>query len=115
MIKFKRGVRIQDFTNNYVMLILQIVNDTAPAGYVPTITSGNDSKHREGSAHYRDRAFDIRVRDYPGFDPNIKGQGQYPIYHWIDKMKQWLNPASYKIVYGVRGHYDHIHIEYTGL
>lgn len=114
MIKFKRGVRIRDFTNNYVMLILQVVNDTAPEGYTPTITSANDSKHRKGSGHYDDKAFDIRVRDYPEFDETNMREGQFPIYQWIERMRKWLPEHSYLIVYGVRGHYNHIHIEYIG-
>jgi hypothetical protein len=29
----------------------------------PVITSGNDSQHRDGSWHYKDRAIDLRARD----------------------------------------------------
>ncbi len=110
--KFKGGVRIYKFLNVPVMKILQVVQDTAPKGYEPTVTSANDSVHGEYSLHYKDAAFDIRVFDYPGFNLARFSATRHVIDVWIAKMRTQLPPDQYDIIFGTKGHKNHIHIEY---
>ena len=67
MVKIKSGVQFHHISFMYpeVMRILWIAQQQAPVGYEMTITSGCDSKHKANSAHYKGRAFDIRIRDLP--------------------------------------------------
>ena len=110
--KFKSGVRIYKFMKTPVMWILQVVQDTAPEGYEPTVTSANDSRHGEGSLHYKDAAFDIRVIDYPGFDLARFEATRHVIDEWIGRMRRQLSKRQYDIVFGDPWHKNHIHIEW---
>jgi hypothetical protein len=104
---------MHSFMEPKVMQILQAVNDSAPAGYIPTITSAHDGRHRPDSLHYKDAAFDIRVKDYPGFDLQRFEETRRVIDLWIIRIKNLLSPpADYDIVFGNKQHRDHIHIEW---
>ena len=63
------------------------------------ITSGNDGKHMDGSLHYKNQAFDIRIY-------NIVG-GHVVARAWCEKARLILG-ADYDIILEV----DHIHAEY---
>lgn len=63
------------------------------------ITSANDSKHMEGSLHYKNRAFDIRIWNIVG------GHGIHRV--WCEKIRSILG-TDYDIILET----DHIHIEY---
>lgn len=108
--KFKHNVRIYDFLDMHVMNMLQVIQLTSPEGYEPTITSANDSKHCEGSSHYKDKGFDIRVRDYPKYSILKFKTTRHHIDNWIGEMRKYLPENKYKIIFGVRKHRDHIHI-----
>ena len=110
--KFKAGVRIYKFLKAESMLILQTIQDTAPEGYEPTITSANDSKHGDDSKHYEDCGFDIRTRDYPGFDLKNFEETQHVVHAWIVRMRKRLLTIQYDIIFGDKKHRDHIHIEF---
>ena len=110
--KFKGNVHIYHFTEMKVMQILQAVQATVPENYEPTVTSANDSKHKPDSLHYQDRAFDIRVKDYPGFDLNRFEETRWVIDEWIARMREILNEYEYDIVFGDAKHRNHIHIEF---
>ena len=110
--KFKSDVSIKSFTNPKVMKILQAVQDTAPEGYEPTVTSASDGIHMSTSKHYTDEAFDIRVRDYPGYDQDEFWHTRQNIDNWITRMRFYLTSMEYDIVFGDEEHRDHIHIEY---
>lgn len=65
MLKCKSTVTFSRFTPALVR-ILQVLlkaDEIFPEDII--ITSANDSKHKEGSAHYRDEAVDIRCNDRP--------------------------------------------------
>lgn len=110
--KFKSNVRMYDFSDPAVMLILQVVQHTAPKGYEPTVTSANDSKHEPNSLHYKNRAFDIRVKDYPGFSLWRFEKTKGVIFEWIRRMRKFLPESDYDIIFGDAMHKNHIHIEY---
>lgn len=63
----KPGVNIKKLNPNLDAAIPKIVSayqSVLGNGYVPTITSGNDSDaHKRGSAHYRGAALDFRLKD----------------------------------------------------
>ena len=64
------------------------------------ITSANDSEHMEGSLHFKNRAFDIRIY-------NITGPTETMAKGWVKNMKLILG-RNYDIVLET----DHIHVEY---
>ena len=64
------------------------------------ITSANDSRHKNGSLHYSNRAFDIRIY-------NITGNVHYEAGLWAERLALALG-AGYDVI----KERDHIHIEY---
>ena len=69
MLYFKKNVRIKELNETGAIVIEGLVfvsNDNLDMW----ITSANDSTHRQGSAHYKNRAFDIRTRhlNYENFE-----------------------------------------------
>lgn len=112
--KFKKSVSIKKFSNPAAMKILQVVQDTAPVGYEPTVTSGQDGKHMKGSKHNSGQAFDIRTRDYPGFNLYFNYRAtRYLIWEWIKRMRiNGLNKSEYDIIFDIPKHRNHIHIEF---
>ena len=113
--KFLPNVVINFPLRPEVLHILNVVELTAPTGYEPTITSGNDGTHGKNSLHYSDCAFDIRVKDYPGFklwtNLNYK-ETKHEILSWIKKMREYLEVDKYDVIFDTPGHKNHIHIEY---
>lgn len=63
------------------------------------ITSANDSKHKDGSLHYKNRAFDIRIFNVIGGHPVTRV--------WCEKARLILG-INYDIILET----DHIHVEY---
>ena len=63
--------------------------------YIPTITSGNDGKHKANSLHYKNLAIDIRTKDMRFKEGNT-----------LRIRKSLVNK------YDVILEKDHIHIEY---
>lgn len=101
-IKLKADVKING--NHFlpeIVRIIDVARATAPELTDKTvwITSANDSHHMEGSLHYADRAFDIRIR-------NVK-DGEKSINFWATKIAAALGPD-----YDVIREKDHIHVEY---
>lgn len=62
------------------------------------ITSANDSTHKEGSLHYRDRALDFRTIDMTS----------YQIEAWADEIRKRLGPGFDVII-----ERDHLHVEHN--
>jgi len=113
--KYKKSVRQYKFMNSTFNHMLQAVQNTAPDGYEPTITSIADGKHGPGSLHPmpEHKAIDVRTRDYPGFNLYLNYNGtKCLIWAWIDRMRAELPRGQYDIVFDVPKHRDHIHIEY---
>ncbi len=87
-----------------IRLIIDVARETAPAltDEIVWITSANDSEHQDNSAHYDNRAFDIRIS-------NIVGADAFPLVAalWAMRMSTLLGPD-----YDVVTEKDHIHVEY---
>jgi len=111
--KFKPEVRIYDFTDTSVMHILEVLEITCPHGYDPTITSANDGhKFHRGRGHKENRAFDVRVKDFPGFSLWRFKSTRWVIDQWIIRMKPMLPDSEYLILFGNdKRHKNHIHLE----
>ena len=61
--KLKRGVSLEGLVPQMAVALLVAKEEYSRIGAELTITSANDSKHREGSDHYLGRAVDLRTRD----------------------------------------------------
>ena len=101
----KDGVQINGSHFDPVMVrIIDVARETAPMLERGTvwITSANDSKHMEGSLHYTNQAFDIRIK-------NIIGGMEFPLAAraWAERMQVALGDD-----YDVLLESDHIHVEY---
>lgn len=82
--------------------IIEVARDTAPMLESGTvwITSANDGNHSEGSLHYENRAFDIRIKNIIG---HVRNEAQL----WAERMQNALGNR-----YDVLLERNHIHIEY---
>ena len=100
MIRFKHGLEIHPDSIRFpeVMRIIDAVCAEAVPGYDVTVTSGCDGEHSMGSSHYIGKAFDIRIRDYPG-----------KIKTWTDRIRQALGKRYFVLLEA-----DHIHIQWNG-
>ena len=85
-----------------VVNIINVARETAPMLVRETvwITSANDSKHMEGSLHYKNQAFDIRIY-------NIIGDVHVEAVKWAERMALALGED-----YDVVKEKDHIHAEF---
>jgi hypothetical protein len=65
MVTCKDGVRVKRLTPALlrILTVVEAADRQFPEGMV--ITSVNDSRHADGSAHYRDEALDLRCNDRP--------------------------------------------------
>jgi len=102
MIKVKPGVKFHhvSFIQPEVLRIIWIAQLTAPPEYEITITSGCDGKHVVNSSHYKGKAFDFRIRDFPE---------KYSVQTWVDMMQRKLGDC-----YFVLRESNHIHVQYNG-
>ena len=66
-IRIKPGVEFDPRTvgDPRFWVMAEAAQETAPAGYSITITSGCEGRHRVDSQHYEGEAIDIRIRDFP--------------------------------------------------
>jgi len=72
----------------------------APDGYEITITSGCDGKHKENSKHYRGRALDFRVNDFPAVT-SIKT--------WAARLQNRLGDEYFVLLEP-----GHMHVQFNG-
>jgi hypothetical protein len=73
LIDFKENVTLRwGHFEPHITLILRVALAMAPPteGDVVTVTSANDGRHKRGSKHYTNEAFDFRVR---ASDPSLEG------------------------------------------
>ena len=99
----KDSVHINGAHFDSVMVrIIEVARDTAPMLESGTvwITSANDGDHSEGSLHFDNRAFDIRIKNIIG---HINSEARL----WARRMKSALGDE-----YDVLLERDHIHIEH---
>ena len=102
VVKLKTGVKINGAHFYREMTrIIDCFRATAPvfSDDVLWITSANDSTHMQGSLHYMNRAFDIRIN-------NILGG--------IEEAKKWVIRAQLALGdnYDVILEKDHVHVEF---
>lgn len=64
----------------------------ARTGKMVRLVSANDHRHARNSAHYRGVALDFHSSDLPG-------------------LSQVLRLAGYDVLWNVRGHYRHVHVQ----
>ena len=102
MIKIKPGVQFlhSAFLWPDVMRIIYIVQKMAPDGYEVTITSGCDGKHKPTSSHYRGKAFDFRIRDFPK-DRDLTV--------WRDRVQRALGSCYFVLL-----EETHLHVQFNG-
>jgi hypothetical protein len=101
----KDGVHINGAHFDSVMVrIIDVARETAPMLEKSTlwVTSANDSEHMDGSLHFNNRAFDIRINNIIAFE-------EFPLAArvWAEKMQIALGDD-----YDVLLEHDHIHVEY---
>ena len=99
----KDGVHINGAHFDPVMVrIIDVARETAPMLENGTVwvTSANDSEHMDGSLHFDNRAFDIRIK-------NIIGDVQHEAKLWAERMQVALGD-NYDVVLED----DHIHVEF---
>ncbi len=86
----------------HIVRMLWAARETAPklSDNSVWVTSANDATHKQGSRHYTNEAFDIRVRNIAG---DVAKEGAA----WAARIKKKLG-ANYDIIF--EG--DHIHLEY---
>jgi hypothetical protein len=101
----KDGVLINGAHFDPVMVrIINVARETAPMMEKGTvwITSANDSEHVDGSLHFNNRAFDIRIKNIiAGMEFPLAARG------WAERIQVALGDD-----YDVLLEKDHIHVEY---
>jgi hypothetical protein len=65
MVICKDGVRVKRLTPALVRILRVVLDADQHFPEDMVVTSVNDSRHAEGSAHYRDEAIDLRCNDRP--------------------------------------------------
>jgi hypothetical protein len=115
-LEFKYGIKINGrHFDPEIRRILDVVRLTAPPMLAQEIyvTSANDGGHKEGSKHFTDEAFDIRIRNVKDFKWGVTGDFIYNdiVNAWVRQIALELG-SDYDVVYGDKNHLSHIHIEY---
>ena len=100
MIRFKAGVIVHpdSVRSSEMMRVLDVAAAEAPAGYDVTVTSGCDGKHSSGSSHYSGKAFDVRIRDFPG-----------QVETWVYRITRALGDRYFVLLEP-----NHIHVQWNG-
>lgn len=118
-ISYKESVRIQRRPSWVLDRIERAAWDSAPQLYggVLVVTSANDSEHMEGSAHYIDRALDLRFtgRRPGGIVVKVKHDNwvtfvqdqQDEAMAWEKRLQEKLGDDFDAVYEG-----DHMHVEY---
>ena len=97
----KQGVWLAEI-NDYFLWLIQCLDDVwSRWGNTPVITSGADGKHMEGSYHYINKAWDVRVWGLR--NPQSEA----------DQLREKLNEDGneWRVLYGDKYHQDHMHVE----
>lgn len=97
-VSIKPGVVIKEFNSQLCHVCYSAWFVYKEYGITPTITSANDSKHKDGSLHYKNLAWDFRIW---GLD-NPK--------EVVEKLANVLNAKRHD--YDVILENDHIHVEH---
>ena len=102
MIRTKRGVWILEFNEPFMEFLRALSQVGYDMNYEPTITSGGDGEHMEGSLHYKGLAWDLRVRD-------CSNRARF-----ANELRSSLNAIddNWDVLYGDQYHLNHIHVEY---
>ena len=89
-----RGLRVPvSLTTRDALRIFDIADIwAARTGNTVRLVSANDHRHSSNSAHYRGLALDLHSSNLPG-------------------LSQVLRLAGYDVLWNVRGHYGHVHVQ----
>jgi hypothetical protein len=89
-----RGLRVPvHLTSREALRMFDLADIWATrTGEEVTLVSANDHVHTRGSAHYAGRALDFHSSDPDG-------------------LSDLLRRAGYRVLWNVRGHYGHVHVE----
>jgi hypothetical protein len=103
----KPGVSLKNLQPQMLVAMMVVKDIWAAKGINNlTITSCNDSKHMDGSLHYKGLAFDVRTKDVNLINRN----------EWLNSVRLALQGAltdEFDVVLEyVGGDNEHIHIEY---
>lgn len=101
MVKFKSSVRFKALTPALMRILEAVMElDTQLIGDI-VITSVNDSKHSENSAHYRNEAVDIRCNDRPKHIDRLM----------VDALRHTLGDKFFVLYEGEGTPNEHIHVQ----
>lgn len=100
LVKFKTTVKVP----RSCIIVAAVVNAANEMGLseMMLVTSGNDSKHKDGSKHFTDEALDFRTKHLDG---NKK-------FRLADAVKKRLGEDYDVILEDVDGPNEHLHVEY---
>jgi hypothetical protein len=104
IINVKQGVWLAQLNDHFLQFIEALHEVWTRWGDTPTITAGADGKHMEGSKHYKNDAWDVRV------------WGLHNPQKQADQLRERLKEidAQWIVLYGDEDHLDHIHVGYGG-
>lgn len=97
----KQGVWLAGINDFFLTFIEAVDEIWTRWGDTPIITSGAEGKHMEGSKHYKNEAWDLRV--WGLHDPTSMA----------DELRNKLNEDGEKwlVLFGDKDHKDHIHVQ----
>jgi len=99
MIDIKHGVKLDKLQPQMLLVLINVERLWWLHGLSPTLTSGNDGKHRTNSLHYQGHAIDLRTRDIT----------ETRALFFRDRLKESLG-ENYDVV--LEFDPPHLHIEY---
>ena len=100
----KGGVNIEKLCDQIIEILPTLSQAFKKVADAPLIiTSGNDGRHTSNSKHYSNMALDLRVK-------HLSRSEAKRVYQELRKNLD----SSYRLIYNQPGHYDHIHVDYSG-
>ena len=102
--RFKKGVRIPDGNQGIILAAIVAEQVYKEFGYDFIITSWNDGKHMPTSFHYKNKAFDCRIRHIK----TKKGKLDRPKCNLIRDMIALRLPPGFDVVLES----NHVHLEH---
>lgn len=103
MIQIKPGTKLKDLAPQIVLAITVAEHIWWNAGQTTLVlTSVNDSKHKEGSFHYRGLAVDLRIKTMP---QKLRAVA-------VRQLKEALGSQFDVLHEGIGADWEHVHIEH---
>ena len=104
IIQFKETVRIKRWTPAIRYMLDMIEGIMSSNDWVPelTITSINDSKHKENSQHYKDLALDVRSHNFLSHEDRLR---------FLEVLKTTLGPKFFVDLENINTPNEHFHMQ----